>query len=230
VAVTLKPSVTSNKVALPRVPHNVTATEPVHQVLVGTLNRIALVASGDLAAIASLPRLITAVEALIEGDLHWQRQLRTAVVVALAKIPYKQNTDLPARHGLRVLHGVLCKEGAKKALDRLAQADVPKWSDIIRVYRPDYAAGNVATLKTHAENVAERTEAPVPGKPLKPVVTGTTVNAVRIRRETVRKELVKLDWLINKTKDMEPETKVPAAFLVEYRTIERAKNKPAKKP
>lgn len=100
--------------------------------------------------IADLPRFSAVLEALIGDDDAHTRAFRRSVVEALHRVPARTWERVPARYGFNILHKVIHADGPGRALGYITNAPTaPTWTDLIRLYRPNYAAGNITTLAAH---------------------------------------------------------------------------------
>jgi len=109
----------------------------------------------------SLPNLadfVRVVDALIESDEQWQRRFKREVVIALAKVPASANDDVPVRYSLRPLHKELAEEGPIAVLNVLDKAPghCPSWTDLVRVYRPDFRVRTDATVEREQDKQYQR--------------------------------------------------------------------------
>lgn len=117
-------------------------------------------------AITDVPRFAALLDALVGKDEEWQRRFKREVVLALQRLPrWGQSDVVPRRFGLQVLHSCLVTDGARPAIDLLTQPGTPSWTDLIRLYRPDYAMGNRVTLDQHAAEIAGQRTTVSMGRP-----------------------------------------------------------------
>lgn len=109
------------------------------------MERLTTVAGEELLhAVRDLPRFENLLRLLLGEDAEYQRAFRRSVVIALTHVPRGLSMKVPARMGLQVLHACLMQHGPVQALEALTAAEVPTWTQLIRLYRPDYAMGSVS--------------------------------------------------------------------------------------
>lgn len=94
-----------------------------------------------VAALGNVGRMQSMLDALVGQEAEHQRAFRRSVIAAITRLQPGQHA--PQRFGLIVIQAGIKERGPRPALDLIdASVEPPRWSDIVRMYRPEYGQGN----------------------------------------------------------------------------------------